>query len=114
VARSGLLFSTPAVAGAMGSGVLGLVCAFALRSGAWLRSLDVAVVTREGREVSRLRAAGRAALAWSWVPLQLVVGPYAAATVGIKLLTIASLLDAAFHPARGVHDRIAGTYLVPR
>jgi uncharacterized RDD family membrane protein YckC len=114
VVRSSFSFLTSQSTGAIGSGVLALLWAYIFRSGVWLRSFDIAVVTRDGMEVSRVRAAGRAALAWSWVPLQIATGSSPAAAVAIDLLTLFGLLYAAVHPTRGLQDRLAGTYLVPR
>jgi hypothetical protein len=100
-------------------GALGLLSAIAsgamLRGGLWLRACGVAVVDREGRDVSRLRASVRAALAWSWVPLTAVgVVIDSRALVGFATtVCVLALLDASLNPRRGVHDRLAGTYLVP-
>ena len=114
VVRSGLSFVTPQWVGPIGFGVLALLSAFVLRSGVWLRSFDIAVVTRDGMEASRLRSAGRAALAWSWVPLQVAFGSYAVIDITIGVVTLVGLLAATAHPTRGFQDRLAGTYLVPR
>jgi uncharacterized RDD family membrane protein YckC len=114
VVRSGISFLTSQSAGTIASGVLALLWASIFRSGLWFRSFDIAVVTRHGVEASRARAAGRAALAWSWVPLQLATGSSPAAAAAIYVLTLFGLLYAAVHPTRGLQDRLAGTYLVPR
>jgi eukaryotic-like serine/threonine-protein kinase len=102
------------VYGRIACAVLGLLCACALRSGVWLRAFGVAVVTSDGVEVSRARAVWRAAWAWSWVPLQLVATAYGRAPGSVAWLTALGLLYAATNPARGLQDRLAGTYLVPR
>jgi hypothetical protein len=94
--------------------VLGVAWAFALRSGVVLHAFDIAVVTIDGQEASRLRSAARAALAWSWVPLQIAAGTYAGPMLAILLLKVIGVAYAADHPERGLHDRLAGTYLVPR
>ncbi len=94
--------------------VLGVVWAFALRSGAVLHAFDIAVVTGDGQEASRIRSAARAALAWSWVPVQVVAASYGGPMFAILLLKLVGVAYAADHPDRGLHDRLVGTYLVPR
>jgi len=110
----GRLSLTASGAGLIGSSVLGLVWAVALRSGLWLRAFGVAVVTPDGKEVSRLRAVWRALLAWSWVPAQLLWAGHAVPVVLIAAAKLVGLFYAADHPERGIQDRLAGTYLVPR
>ena len=101
-------------AGLIGSAVLGLFWAGACRGGAWLRAFGIAVVTPDGKEASRLRAVGRAAVAWSWVPVQLLFVAYGGPLLLIAVAKLAGLFYAADHPERGIQDRLAGTYLVPR
>lgn len=102
--------------GALGFAALGLAWAVALRGGFWLRACGIAVVMDHGDEVSRARAAVRALVAWSWVPLQvtaLVLG-WSLLTAPIWLIKAGAVVWAAVSPERGLQDRIAGTYLVPR
>jgi hypothetical protein len=102
--------------GALGFAALGLAWAVALRGGFWLRACGIAVVMDHGDEVSRARAAVRALVAWSWVPLQvtaLVLG-WSLLTAPIWLVKVGAVVWAAVSPERGLQDRIAGTYLVPR
>jgi hypothetical protein len=96
--------------------LLAVFWALLLRSGFWLRIFGIAVVTADGREASRFRAVGRAALAWSWVPLQIFTTTHGWSQVGgyVVLLRIVGLLWSAAAPTRGPHDRVAGTFLVPR
>jgi hypothetical protein len=101
-------------AGLIGSAVLGLFWAGVWRSGVWLRAFGLAVVTPDGREASRLRAVWRAAVPWSWVPVQLVFVAYGGPLLLIAVAKLAGLFYAADHPERGIQDRLAGTYLVPR
>ncbi|HKW02281.1 MAG TPA: hypothetical protein VJN96_20835 [Vicinamibacterales bacterium] len=101
-------------AGLIGSAVLALFWAGVCRSGAWLRAFGVAVVTPDGKEASRLRAVWRAAVAWSWVPLQLLFVAYGGPLLLIAAAKLVGLFYAADHPERGIQDRLAGTYLVPR
>ena len=97
-----------------------------------MRSLGIAVVTRTGREASRLRAFGRGLVAW--LPLMaLLVLLFRTSVLGnglsdgwqrhpIAILAVPALgvlflggaLWAALHPERGLQDRVAGTWLVPR
>jgi uncharacterized RDD family membrane protein YckC len=96
--------------------VLSVLFAAVLVGGFWLRVFGIAVVTRDGREASRLRAAWRAVMAWSWVPVQI-----AAMLSGWSLLIpviwaakVAGMIYAGWHPEQGAQDHVAGTYLVPR
>jgi eukaryotic-like serine/threonine-protein kinase len=110
----GRLSLTVSGAGLIGCAALSLVSALTFRSGVWLRAFGIAVVTPEGREVSRLRAVWRAALVWSWVPAQLLWAGHAVPVVLIVAAKLVGLCYAADHPERGIQDRLAGTYLVPR
>jgi hypothetical protein len=105
----------PELAGLLASTLLAVCWAAIFRGGFWLRAFGIAVVTSDGVEASRLRAVSRALVAWSWVPVQVVVtigggGP----SLVIAVVKLIGLLYAAGHPARGIQDRLAGTYLVPR
>jgi hypothetical protein len=100
----------------LGSALLGVLWACVLGSGFWLWAFRIAVVTPDGRQASRLRATGRAVLAWSWVPIQVLALAYGWIVISgalglVKLIGLAWAVD---HPERGPHDRLAGTYLVPR
>ena len=105
--------------------LLGLIGALAMRGGFTLRGFGAALVLADGRDVSRLRALLRAVVAWSPVALwyaALRLAPSAQQmTVAAALLftaVIAILLGGAVwawrHPSRGIQDRIAGTWIVPR
>lgn len=93
---------------------LGLVWALAWRGGFWLRLFRMAVVTADGQEVSRWRAVARAAVVWSWAPAWLWVQMSDASSIPIAPVTLAAVIFASLDPVRGVQDRIAGTWLVPR
>jgi hypothetical protein len=110
----GLPAFAPAELGVIGGAALSLIWAFTLRSGFWLRAFGIAVVTPDGVEVSRRRAVGRAALAWSWAPCHLLATTYGGPVVALALLSIAGVFYAAARPERGLHDHLAGTYLVPK
>jgi hypothetical protein len=115
----------------------GILAPLLFRGGVLMRSLGIAVVTRTGREASPLRAFGRGLVAW--LPLtalvvllfrtSVVAGLQAGSGISngwqrhpIAILAVVALgvllLGAAFwsvlHPERGLQDRIAGTWLVPR
>ncbi len=110
----GWLPMTAAEAGLIGSATLALVWALAFGSGIWLRAFGIAVVTPDGKQASRLRAVWRAAVAWSWVPAQLLFLGHATPLLGVAVVKIVGLFYAADHPERGIQDRLAGTYLVPK
>jgi hypothetical protein len=107
--------------------VCGLISVLAVPGGLVTRALRHAVVGRDGREIGRARSVIRFLVAWSpalaWIACVGVpmfgeprVSPDAAVVVGsLALLTIAA--GAAWtiaNPGRGPHDRIAGTWVVPR
>jgi uncharacterized RDD family membrane protein YckC len=109
--------------------LLSLACALLFRGGLVLRLLGVAVVKRDGSRASRLRVFWRSLVAWS--PLALLpalVGlalwgfipsgkeytpsgltPFITLAIYILLVIWSTLL-----PERGLQDRLAGTWLVPR
>ena len=98
--------------------MVALVTAVLFRGGVWLRICRMAVVDRLGSEVSRWRTLARAVIAW--LPIGVGVGlllldvswPVAAAIAGVLQLT--GIVWAVVRPARGIQDRITGTWLVPR
>jgi uncharacterized RDD family membrane protein YckC len=106
-------------------GATGLATAFAFRGGAALRVFGAAVVTRTGDEAGRRRAVWRAFIAWSplivgiagveMAPTPLVAEwPWVFVCGSCLTVLIAGAVYAARHPERGVQDRLAGTWLVPR
>jgi eukaryotic-like serine/threonine-protein kinase len=103
--------------------VLGLLSGLLFRGGLVLRLLGIAVVTSSGSEVSRLRALWRSVIAWSpcaavivITPLLLLLSPslIVPATGMLLAVSLFGIVAAAVTPARGLQDRLAGTYLVPR
>jgi hypothetical protein len=107
--------------------VFGLISVLAVPGGLVTRALRHAVVRRDGREIGRARSAMRFLVAWSpalaWIASVGVpmfgeprVSPDVAVVVGsLALLVIAA--GAAWtiaNAGRGPHDRIAGTWVVPR
>jgi hypothetical protein len=110
------------------SAVAAVLSAFLFRGGLLLRSLGLAVVSRSGQDVTRARAAWRAAVAWGPV-LLLWAYVWARRSLGGDVLAIlsdwwvpaaavavaiAGCAWAISHPARGVAERLTGTALVPR
>ncbi len=110
-----------------------LVSAIAFRGGLVMRTLGVAAVKRDGSPAGRLRVFWRAVVAWSPVPLGMagcIVSvaslrggrPEFAdimATMGmasaLAMATFAALtVVSTLMPQRGIQDRLAGTWLVPR
>jgi len=103
-------------------GLLAVVLAPTVR-GLLLRFFGLEVVTSDGRPASRVRLLGRAALAWSPVLLPLVavvlgrhINPTTLTWAALPGLAVAGAgaLALAIRPARGWHDRLAGTWIVPR
>ena len=105
--------------------VLGLAGAFLSRGGFTLRAFGSTVVTRDGRDASRSRALARALVAWSpmlaWIAIVRVTPKIQETNVALAVLyTVLPLVLAAGalwawrHPERGIQDRAAGTWVVPR
>jgi RDD family len=119
------LFLIVATAGFVVVAVLGLVSAVIFRGGLLFRFFGIAIVTKQGRDVSRLRALARAAVAWSPAAIgvaglvmsqerSLLDGPWIITSAASLALVLVGVMYAARHPDRGIQDRIAGTQLVPR
>jgi hypothetical protein len=104
--------------------ILALMTAFLLRGGLTFRALGTALVRRDGRDVSRLRALARAAITWSPAILIVVLPRVSDALAGSSgdrvLLVLQAIVMlggggwAIVRPSRGIPDRLAGTWLVPR
>lgn len=110
-----------------------LVCALAFRSGLAMRVFGVVAVKRDGSRAGRLRVLWRALVAWSPFVLgsvglmalggllsghpavsediTVILGTASAVAIALlaALATVSVLL-----PERGLQDRLAGTWLVPR
>jgi hypothetical protein len=134
------MMAIPAVVGSLASLiVLALVsvpAAVIFRGGMLIWALGLAVVTIDGSPASRLRVLGRSLIAWSPTALALVAvfgtivpvisigdiefrgtgyGAIGIVTAGVVLVIYFILgLVSALLPVRGIHDRLAGTWLVPR
>jgi hypothetical protein len=107
--------------------VCGLISVLAVPGGLVTRALGHAVVRRDGREIGRARSAIRFVVAWSpvlvWIACVGVpmfgeprVSPDIAVVVGslVFLWVAAGVAWTIASPGRGPHDRIAGTWVVPR
>ncbi len=107
-------------------GILSLGAALATRGGLVLRSLGIAVVTEDGREASRWRLFLRACLVWGWAPVVTYCvfsgrlqseslshpGPLPLALLAGTVLPC--IVWPLFPGKRALHDKLAGTVLVPR
>jgi hypothetical protein len=105
----------------------GLMSVLAVPGGLVTRALRHAVVRRDGCEIGRVRSAVRFLIAWSpalvWigcVGVPMFGTPHVSASVAFVRGSLAFLVMAAGAawtiaiPARGPHDRIVGTWVVPR
>ncbi len=100
----------------------GLVAAVILRGGLGLRLALVHVQRWDGRPAGRSRCALRAAIAWlpALIPQAAapLFGDQHPATLSLALtaplILLAGTLYAVWHPTRGLQDRLAGTWLMPR
>jgi eukaryotic-like serine/threonine-protein kinase len=94
-----------------------LIAALVCRGGLLVRALGVAFVTRDGAPASRWRLLVRIVLTWSpilvGVALSPVLSAFKAQAIMLALFALGvtwTLLD----PQRGLPDRLAGTWAVPR
>jgi hypothetical protein len=105
----------------------GLISVLAVPGGLVTRALGHAVVSRDGREIGRARSVIRFLVAWSpalaWIAcvgVPMFGEPRVSPDVAVVVGTLAFLMMAAgaawtvANPGRGPHDRIAGTWVVPR
>ena len=100
--------------------VLAMVVNFAFPRGL-IRMMGLELVTADGRPASRLRVIARTTITWSPVLMVPFVIPFApripqslTGTPWWMLGMIAGAVIVVITPARGVQDRIAGTWVVPR
>ena len=105
-------------------GLLALLAAIAVR-GVVLRLLGFEIVTADGRRAGRWRTLGRTVIAWSplllLILVQQVLGGRGAGVAEVTTafgLSVAALsagaIVAIVQPSRGLQDRLAGTWIVPR
>ena len=107
----------------------GLLMSFLFRGPLLIRLLGFAVVPRDGRPASRVRAVWRSALAWSptlvlwsivvaWSArgggdvIDLFANPWI--TPALLIVSAAGAWATVREPGRGPADRLAGTFIVPR
>jgi hypothetical protein len=104
--------------------LLALFAALATR-GVMLRLLGFEIVTADGRLAPRWRVLARAAIAWSPLLLPMVVlivlGRFGASAAEViapfttaLVIQCAGAIVAIAQPSRGLQDRLAGTWIVPR
>jgi hypothetical protein len=103
-----------AALGSYVAAVLGMLGALLARGGLTLRIFGAALVRRDGADVSRLRAVCRASIVWMPVALVYLMPRGSAWTLLPLGLLAAGALWAIWNPSRGIQDRIAGTWIVPR
>jgi eukaryotic-like serine/threonine-protein kinase len=127
-ALRGLIVSGFASIPVLVSIVFGLISVLSVPGGLVTRALRHAVVRRDGREIGRVRSAVRLLIAWSPVIAWMAyvgnpmfgevraMSPAAAYAVGgLALMSVAAgAVWTIAVPGRGPHDRIAGTWVVPR
>ena len=83
--------------------------------GGVIRMLGLELVTAEGKRASRFRVLVRTAA--TWVPLMIVAPPSSPAhwlSYPCLLMLFAGAVIAILSPERGIQDRLAGTWIVPR
>jgi hypothetical protein len=118
--QPGFLFGMAAGVLVIYVGIPALLAALLFRGGLVLRIANVAFVRRDGAQASRLRVFCRALVAWSPVALAIVLyplfslmhpvlGEWLACAVVCGLVIVSVAL-----PCRGLPDRLAGTWPVPR
>jgi uncharacterized RDD family membrane protein YckC len=105
---------------------LWVVWAFVTRGGLTLRMMGLNLVRADGRKASRWQCAWRAAIVWAPVVVLLALAVCAEVLLprqawmhtllwsGAVLLLAGDFLLAWCYPRRSWHDRLVGTYLVPR
>ncbi|HEX7797080.1 MAG TPA: protein kinase [Vicinamibacterales bacterium] len=106
--------------------VISLLSSLIVPGGLVTRLIGLAVVRRDGHEIGRLRSFGRAVLMWlpgliwiAWIVIAPRVGSVPAANSVPRLLLLFGVFAAGItwtlvNPARGPHDQVAGTWVVPR
>ncbi|KPK80620.1 MAG: hypothetical protein AMJ81_11725, partial [Phycisphaerae bacterium SM23_33] len=111
--------------------LLSILCALAFRSGLAMLVLGVVAVKRDGSRAGRLRVLWRALVTWlpfllgsvALVTRFMQAGPAVFQDVSVVLRTAPGLalplfaalaIVSALLPERGIQDRLAGTWLVPR
>jgi len=104
-----------------------IVSSIAVSGGVVTRMIGLAVVTRDGNQISRGRSIARTLIAWApilaWlvlVPNRTVMGFGPASPLPVLAISLAfgamigGVVWTIAATSRGLHDRIAGTWVVPR
>jgi len=103
-----------------------IVSSIAVPGGVVTRSIGLAVVTRDGNEIGRGRSLARTLIAWGpilpWLvlapnPIVMGFGPASPLPVLAISLAFGAMIAGVLWTIaadRGLHDRIAGTWVVPR
>jgi len=102
--------------------VPGMICAVLFRGGLLMYIFGIAVVTKNGSRASRLRAFWRSLVTWSpfvlapmlMVPLTMIGLDETWSLYLVLALLVAVIVRSVSMPVRGIPDRLAGTYPVPR
>jgi hypothetical protein len=98
---------------------LSLVTAVVFRGGL-MRAMGLELVTGNGRPASRVRVFARTVIAWAPIIVTGVIAPmtlsvnYFAESAPALLVLLAGAIAAIRRPERGIQDRLAGTWIVPR
>jgi uncharacterized RDD family membrane protein YckC len=98
----------------------GIIFGFFLRGGVLLYLFGITIQTAEGDRASRWRCLLRAVATWSSLLVLFLVMATGHKSIGNKLLfvlvplAVVGAIYSVIRPERGIQDRIAGTYLVPR
>ena len=99
----------------------GLLAALFFRGGVMPRAFGIAVVNRDGTDVSRGRLFGRNFVAWAGVSIPFGLANLLVPAMGYRMSTVCGtgllallLLASLLPPRRGLHDYLAGTFPVPR
>jgi hypothetical protein len=101
-----------------------VVSSIAVPGGVATRSIGLAVVTQDGMEIGRWRSLARTLIAWLPMLVSSLLmpalisqgkGPAFLVSVGLALVAmIAGVVWTIAAADRGLQDRIAGTWVVPR
>jgi uncharacterized RDD family membrane protein YckC len=122
----GILLSTLAALSLLLAIPCSLISSISVPGGAVMRILGLAVVTRDGTEITRLRSLARALVAWLPAILCLwfllgspkIQGWVPAPTSQLPTIALLGILSFgaiwAIVRSRGLHDRVSGTWIVPR
>jgi hypothetical protein len=96
-----------------------LVTAVAFRGGL-MRAMGLELVTGKGRPASRARVLARTVIAWAPIIAIVLIERTTLSLTGLAesapalLVLLAGAIVAGLHPQRGIQDRLAGTWIVPR